>query len=287
MRFHSDDLRKEARIIAAGGKNARQAWTELRQWAARRGPAAEKCAMMEFLEAYGGTPDAAFIMPEIMRNASQVFSPQELAGPARLAGRTSVAGDTRPQVPHLGPKHSLPASSSRPELSLTFRPSAREGTTPRLGAIEPVIPSADHAYLRDMPMRMRDRIESGSLRAPFAAAPGPSDMKGVRGGYSGQAHRIDMQKSPDTMQIGAHKGEHIVRSLIHSLRSHGRDDLPHMSPAPVAVRPKSKKKTNAARMAKPARKPRSACKPLARKAKARKSVSPKTRRKRSGKHIRK
>jgi hypothetical protein len=283
MRFYSDDLRKEARTIAAGGKGARQAWTDLRQWASKRGPAASKCAMMEFLSAYGGTPEAAFVMPEIMRSASTVFSPEERTELVGLASKKPSFNDSKPLMPPIGPKPSMPIASARPSLALSFKPSVRENMAPRLGAIEPIVPSADHAYLRDMPIRMRDRIEASSLRAPMAGLPKESANMGGRDDT--RSFQFDPHKSPDSAYLGANKGEHIVRSLIHSMRSHGRDEIPHMAPAPIAAKPKARKKTIAKRAAKPAaRKAKHARKPATRKTSARKGAARKPARKPGKKH---
>lgn len=287
MRFYSDDLRKEARTIAAGGKGARQAWADLRQWASKRGPAASKCAMMEFLSAYGGTPEAAFVMPEIMRSASTVFSPDERTELIGLASKKPAFNDSKPLLPPIGPKPSMPIASARPSLALSFKPSVRESPAPRLGAIEPIVPSADHAYLRDMPIRMRDRLETSSLRAPMPGMPRESGMVNGRDDAV-RAFQFDPHKSPDSAHLGANKGEHIVRSLIHSMRSHGRDGMPHMSPAPIAAKPKARKKTGAKRAMKPAaRKAKHARKPATRKANARKATARKPVRKNAKKTGRK
>jgi hypothetical protein len=234
--------------------------------------------MMEFLSAYGGTPEAAFVMPEIMRSASTVFSPDERTEFIGLASKKPSFNDSKPLLPLIRPKPSMPIASARPSLALSFKPSVRESPAPRLGAIEPIVPSADHAYLRDMPIRMRDRIEASSLRAPMPAMPKESAMMGGRD--DARSFQFDPHKSPDSSYLGANKGEHIVRSLIHSMRSHGRDEMSHMSPAPIAAKPKARKKTGAKRATKPAaRKAKHARKPATRKANVRKATARKMGRK--------
>ncbi|MFA5091844.1 MAG: hypothetical protein WC483_04655 [Candidatus Paceibacterota bacterium] len=229
-------MRNEARAIASSGKGARQVWAELKQWAGTRGPAATKCAMIEFLGTYGGTPEAAYVMPELMRNATQSFSPSERGELVRLAMRRNVP-DMRP-AKLVSAKPFMPNPSDRSALALNFRPVSRDGAAPRLGVIEPVSSNHDLAYMRDMPVRARERLESAMLPPPR---------------FQGeQSRHFDPRKSPDSHPLGAQKGEHIVRSLIHSVRSHGRDDAPHMSPA-VPVRKAPKKAVRVSKRSKAAK----------------------------------
>jgi hypothetical protein len=268
MRFFPEDLRNEARTIASSGKGARQVWAELKQWAGKRGPAAMKSAMMEFLSTYGGTPEAAYVMPELMRNASAAFNPSERGELVRLAMRRNPMPDIRAPQKSLSPKTLFPnPSSDRSALSLNFRPVSREGAAPRLGVIEPVSPNHDHAYMRDMPIRARERLDAAALARP-SNFPAPS---AAALGENARHFDFDPRKSPDSRSIGAEKGEHIVRSLIHSVRSHGREEPVHLSPAVPAIRKAPKKAVRASKTAKSARKrPARSPKPKAR-AKARKT----------------
>jgi hypothetical protein len=269
MRFIPEDLRTEARAIASSGKGARQAWAELKQWAGKRGPVATKCAMMEFLGTYGGTPEAAYVMPELMRNASAAFSPSERGELVRLAMRRSAMPDIRAPPKSLSPKPMFPHPSDRSTLSLNFRPVSREGVAPRLGVIEPVSPNHDHAYMRDLPIRARERIETAMLSPQSHFQPPSASGQGDKSRH----FDFDPHKSPDSRSLGAQNGEHIVRSLIHSVRSHGRDGQVHLSPAVPAVRKAPKKTIRASKSAKAAKKrPVRASKPKAR-AKARKPGS--------------
>jgi hypothetical protein len=239
MRFYPEELRNEARSIASSGKGARLVWADLKQWASKRGPAAMKSAVMEFLGEYGGTPEAAYVMPEILRNTSHVFSREERGEITRIAAHGQPFSSVRGPQRVTGPRNSLPMASGRPELSLAFKPAER-GAHPRIGAIEPVAPHADHAYLRDMPIRARERLEAAIPRPMIPAGEGPSRSRHFH---------FDPRKSPDSLSIGAHKGERIVRNLIHSIRMHGRDEHMHLAPPPAARGRKGK----AARARKPAR----------------------------------
>jgi len=236
MRFFPEDLRNEARAIASSGKGARQVWAELKQWAGTRGPAAAKCAMIEFLGTYGGTPEAAYVMPELMRNATQSFSPSERGELVRLAMRRNVP-DMRPAKP-VSAKPFMPNPADRSALALNFRPVSRDGAAPHLGVIEPVSSNHDLAYMRDMPVRARERLESAMLPPPR---------------FQEQSRHFDPHRSPDSHPLGAQKGEHIVRSLIHSVRSHGRDEMPHLSSA-APVRKAPKKAVHVSKRAKTAKK---------------------------------
>jgi len=218
MRTDPESIRNEAHSIISGKMDARQAWSELRQWASGRGPLAMKSAMMEFLEAYGGTPEAACIMPEIMRNASFILSPQERVGIMHAALGRPKMDDLRSRASRIASAPAHMAALRRPEPSLSFRPLG-PGQNPALGRVEPLVPAHDHAYLRDMPIRSRDRLET--------ALPSPKEVKREA------KPRFDSAIRPDSRSMPAHRGERIVRSLIGSLRSHASDDAPHMSSAPA------------------------------------------------------
>lgn len=248
MRFFPEDLRNEARAIASGGKGAMSTWAELKQWASKRGPLAMKSAMMEFLGAYGGTPEAAYVMPELMRSATTMFSPSERGELVKLAMRRNTVPDIRAPPRAVSAKTMLQGPSERPSLSMSFRPSSREGAAPRLGVIEPVSPGHDHAYLRDMPIRMREKLsQESSMIAPQARA-----QMAPHGNPSEPARQFDFDphRSPDSRTLGAQKGEHIVRSLIHSVRSHGRDESSYLAST------QAQKAEKAAKQAAPKRKAR-------------------------------
>src|SRR5574337_1170726 len=64
------DLASQARQIARSGMPARAAWGELKSWASDKGPMALRSAAMEFISVYGRNPEAALLMPEVMRSSS-------------------------------------------------------------------------------------------------------------------------------------------------------------------------------------------------------------------------
>jgi hypothetical protein len=260
MRTDPDSLKKEAHAIASAGKSALQTWHELRSWASARGPLAMKSAMMEFLGAYGGTPDAAYVMPEVMRNASSFLSPQERVGvmhaalsrprPGQMRQHPMLAGQKPGQGPGLMPR------IGRPDAALAFRP-ARPPQSPPLGRLEPLVPAHDHAYLRNIHVMSRDRLET--------ALPKPPARK--------QAFASAVR--PAAREMPAH-GERIVTSLISKLRSHAAD-VPHLSAPSQPKRKAPKRKAKAARR-KPAR---------TRKAAARRPAMRKTQAKPAGRAARK
>jgi hypothetical protein len=226
-----DELRRRARLIANSGKNARSTWEELKKWASGKGPAAMKGAMIEYLNFFGSSPESAAMLPEILRNASLLPSPQERREIFRLAKykKHAIA-----EHQGLSMKSDMPVEKSRPSLSLTFNP-APPTDLPRLGAIAPLSPAADHSKIRDLHFSMRERMSVQIRDSWRAAAPVASPV-------------FDPTKSPDTFVMGAHKGEHLVKSLIHTLRSHGSDEkhhVPHMhheTPAPRKTVKRRKRK---------------------------------------------
>ncbi len=229
MRTDPESLRKEAHSIASGGKNARQAWSELRQWAAGRGPLAMKSAMMEFLEAFGGTPEAAYVMPEIMRSASFMMSPQERVGIMHAALGRPRMDEVRSRASRIASVHAPPGALRRPEPAFSFRPAGGPAQQPALGRVEPLLPARDHAYLRDIPVRSRERLET--------ALPSPREAR------KGAGARFDAAISPDSRAVRMHSGERLLSGLIGSLRSHGSYEAPRQAPARKAAPKRAGRKT--------------------------------------------
>jgi hypothetical protein len=64
------ELRLQAKSIVSVGKPAKAAWSELKSWAYDKGPVALRSAAMEFISVYGRSPEAQFLMPEVMRSSS-------------------------------------------------------------------------------------------------------------------------------------------------------------------------------------------------------------------------
>ncbi len=63
-------LRKQAHSIAASARRPDEAWSELRIWASGKGPLALKSAMIEFISVHGTSPEAALLMPQLLRDRS-------------------------------------------------------------------------------------------------------------------------------------------------------------------------------------------------------------------------
>ncbi|MEW6036341.1 MAG: hypothetical protein AB1529_07035 [Candidatus Micrarchaeota archaeon] len=262
--LNPDEMRKQANRIVRNGKTARDAWSELRQWASGKGPLAMKTAMQEFVGEYGGSSEAAALMPDML-NASKVLSPLERREVLELAGHK--VADMRAPARTVTPKASLPLSGQRPALSLSFQPAA----APRLGATDPLSARGDHTYMRDIHMHMRDRLVPSLGKPALAAA-------------SEEAKHFDASKSPDSHVFGAGGGEHLVRSLIHKVRSHAREEGHHLSQAAHAPAPRRhvvKHVRKKPAKAKPAKKPaRKAARKAARpRAAGKKSLKRRARRK--------
>ncbi len=65
-----DSLRKQAHSIASSARRPDEAWSELRIWASGKGPLASKFAMIEFVSLHGSSPEAALLIPQLMRDKS-------------------------------------------------------------------------------------------------------------------------------------------------------------------------------------------------------------------------
>lgn len=267
MAVHEGDLgmlRRQARAIAEKNSGAREAWQELQGWAGGRGPLAMKSAMAEFLSVHGGSPEAASIMPEIIRGASAVFPPRERGELFELSVRRPMPADLRPNP--LPPRPTMGVSGGKPQLSIAFQPSREP---PRLGVVERLTPGHDHAYLRDTPLRMRDQIQSSLGKPQIRAAEAKKEDK-----------RFDSGKSPDSFSMGAQSGERLVNNLIHSVRSHGKDERYHLTlPDVPAERGKSHKAKKSVKKAADKRTGKSAMRKKPKKATPRKKAPRKIRRK--------
>ncbi|MDD5172482.1 MAG: hypothetical protein PHF60_05620 [Candidatus ainarchaeum sp.] len=197
------NLRQQARTIASS-KPARAAWSELKSWAAGKGPIAMKSAADEFIAIHGRSPEAAILLPEVMQSAAWGMPPMErpgmLAGqrPSPMLGRTSPT-----QFNPREPKEMLP-------LSLFFRP--KQNSAPQLGAVIPVDAQHDMVYLKDAQFRMRG--------AAGASLPKPMLSQASQKSF-------DASKSPDSFHMGAQgsQGGEILRNLVQRMRTHGKDDF--------------------------------------------------------------
>ncbi len=207
-----ENLRRQARAIAARGNDANVSWSELRSWASGKGPVAMKSAMIEFISAHGSSPEAALLMPRLM-------SDQSLSAIERkeLLSFSKQTVQPRPGFEALKPRLSAPSG----------KPSAlRPAEMPRHFQL----PSpADHADVRELHLLIREKTKMSLLPKPL------------------ETPRFDSTRSPDSvvMSAGMHKGEHLVHSLVEKLRSHARDEHPaHLAGTKAVERktPKAKKK---------------------------------------------
>lgn len=184
-RENPSELRAGARKIAQDSKEPGRAWSELRSWAAGKGPLAMRTAAMEFISVHGRNPQALLLMPEVLKSSAGFISPPTLSD--RMIS-------LRPDVPRMQP-------------SLNFGPKPLEART------------------QVQPMRLNTSMELP--RRPDHAV------------------QFDATKSPDSRVMGATShGHHIVRSLIHSLKSHAADPHTHeYQGEPMKKKAKSKKMT--------------------------------------------
>jgi len=210
MTTASGDLKKEARSIATG-KGARDAWSELKGWASGRGPHAMKIAMIEFMGVHGRSPESALLMPELLKTAFFAFSPLERRSLLDPSSRKSAL-DERTAL--IKPKTLMLMEGARPAISASFAPN--QNISPKLAMVEPISPLYDRAYMRDMPIRMRESLQP-SLGRPFFSK-------------EKQNSRFDPSRSPNSFSMKPQKGEQIVRSLVDQMRGHGRGENAYLSP---------------------------------------------------------
>jgi hypothetical protein len=193
-----ENLRRQARALAAKGNGANEAWSDLRSWASGKGPLAMKSAMIEFVSLHGRSPEAALLMPQLLNDRS-LSEPErkEILGLAkRLPSLRSGTSE------RLAPVFSAPLP--RPTPTHNSREPHQAFTLPL---------SRDPSAMRDVHLVIRERARLSLERPSLQSLETP---------------RFDASKSPDTFVMGAgmHKGEHLVRSLVDKLRGHARDEHP-------------------------------------------------------------
>src|SRR4030095_5924738 len=149
----------------------------------------------EFMSSFGSSPEAARMMPELIRSASQFPDPAERRNLLELTTKTMH----QPSI--VSPKMNVPSEKDRPALSLSFNPRTQQ--VRRLGAVDPLSPSADHAAIRDIHLNVKERMTMQLYTPP----PRPD------------APHFDASKSPDTFAMGApaHQGSHLMKNLIHNV----------------------------------------------------------------------
>jgi hypothetical protein len=251
-----DVLDREARAIARKSKGAKAAWEGLIVWASKKGPLAMRMAVTAFMASYGTKPEAAAVIPTVLRDAGRSITPSEKGALIRLSPHPHEAvGAARGAGPGL--RTSLPLEKDRPSLSLSLHP-IKGPYSP--GSIHPF--SSDHAAMRDVHLRMRESTRL-SLGAPPRVEHGPA---------------FDPSKSPGAF-MGAQKGEHLLRSLIHKVRSHASPKKAAEAASQAGPESKAPKAARKARRApaKKAKAPRKKAKPARKAAKPKKAIKPKRR----------
>ena len=213
--FNPEGLRKEAKDIISRGRGARQAWYDLRQWASGKGPLAMRLGIHEFLTSYGGSPEAAPLLPDLLRT-SAVFPPQERGAIIAMAAHRPAPFDMR--------------------IRSTLRPMTSFQKDHPISMLHPasIKTQLRPANLQHPDIALRDIHEQ--MKSSLRVLPQPREMPRAPG--------FDSSKSPDTLTMGANKGEHIMSSLINKMRSHGTTQVHHLgAPAqPTAAKRKRARK---------------------------------------------
>ena len=234
------NLRQQARTIASGTKSARAAWSELKSWAAGKGPLAMKRAAEEFLTIHSRSPESAVLMPEVMHSAAWGMSPTQRH--EMVAGQrfSPALGRPSPQIQPRSATEMLP-------LTMFFRPKQKNSAV-QLGTVIPLDSSVDPVYLKDAEFRARGTSMT-VLPKPVLSQAGQKPF--------------DPSRSPDSFGRGVEAGEgsQLMKNLIQRMRAHGREeftsshsisihDLPAPKPsapkvAPAVARPKARRSTKA------------------------------------------
>ncbi|MFH0737083.1 MAG: hypothetical protein V1827_00840 [Candidatus Micrarchaeota archaeon] len=228
--FNPEGFRKEAKDIISRGRGARQAWFDLRQWASGKGPVAMKMGLHEFLSAYGGTPEAAPLLPDLLRTSS-IFPPQERGAIIAMATHRQTISDMRIR------------STLKPMTAfLKDRPISLLHPSSIKTQLRPANIAHPDIELRDIHASIHEQMRS-SLRV----LPEAREMPKMKG--------FDSSRSPDTLAIGMNKGEHIMSSLIDRMRTHGATHAPYLAARPKAAKRKratTRKRITRAKTRKPA-----------------------------------
>jgi hypothetical protein len=205
-----------------------------------------KAAMMGFLEQHGSRPEAAAILPEIIKNAS-MMNPSERNEITEFANRSfsSLSGFSQSPVfkqsplgQRFGP-NMLPVSGNRPVFSSALKPK-QTPSAPGSGAGERFV-SQDHmTAMRDEVFRVNETIrQSGQIPAQNS-----SDMqKSVRPASAQQSQASPHHISRESFEpvLGAQKSHAIMSSLISRISSHGRSESFRTASRPVMAAAKRRK----------------------------------------------
>lgn len=208
------DFRQQAHRITMTGKPAKMVWSELNNWASKKGPLAMKSAVIEFVNAYRGSSDLSVLMPELMR--SHTFSPYEKKAFIELAGHKLNL--TESQQTQLRPNLLMPVSISKPDLALFLNPK-----------------SGGSVLRSEFTQDPRDSIFSFKEKISF------DKPKMVEG-------RLN-QFNPDTIQshsmpFESSNGLSLLRNLVENVKSQNALPIPKLTvkrATKVAVKSKPKK----------------------------------------------
>jgi len=119
----ASDYMDQARSLAGGVREPYVAWSHLKRWATGKGPSAMKAAMVSFLEQHGSKPEAATVIPEIIKSASMMPPPERKAiMESANMHYSSMARFGQLPVPSRNMK--LPVSGNRPTFISVFKPKA-------------------------------------------------------------------------------------------------------------------------------------------------------------------
>lgn len=262
---HSDspkEIWSKAGRLANAGKNAHEAWTDLKSWALESNdPVAMKAAVFEFLAAYATSPEAAPLLPEVFRDAVHISSAlpsQEREILIELAEKatTSVKLPSGART-EINPKKldlNLPLAGNRPATEISVQPSKSAEI------LQPFKPSMNNQDL----LKARDamlNVNEGVLATQIAIRPPKGRPK------KQQLEEVKSYNLPSNASyMSADKGDELVQSLIEKLKSHSSEatSKPRLLAPPVPEKKKAKKKAKAA----PKKKKKTAKKKPAKKVKA-------------------
>jgi hypothetical protein len=207
------DYMDQARSLASGAREPYIAWSHLKQWAIGKGPSGMKAAMVSFLEQHGSRPEAAAVIPEIIKSAS-MMPPSERQAIMESANMhySSMARFGQMRIP--SQKMKLPMSGNRPQFISVFKPKAMQ-SNPALGMSERFSQEA---------LDPRDSIFRASENLKFVPQ---------------RATKISRESFAPAM-VAAPKNA-MMDSLIGRIRSHGQGQMISFGSTEVGLAKKKRK----------------------------------------------
>ncbi|MBU0531989.1 hypothetical protein KKB44_00685 [Candidatus Micrarchaeota archaeon] len=241
----SKEIWLKAGKIAKSGKTTYEVWTELKSWAIKANdPLAMKAAVFEFLAVHGTRPEAAPLLPEIMRDAAHIsptLPEEEKKRLIELTNNVSLALKAPPTLMLEPIKPTLPVAGNRPAPILSFNLNQENILTP-------LTPATDIDGLikaRDTLLKVNENVLT--MNVP-------------------QKHAMNASMASD-------KGEELIQSLIEKLQSHSANEMQsysiQKSEEPKKAKKKPKKKITPKKKVKKKTKPKKAKKKSAKKKKKR------------------